>query len=81
MSKDTHPQEIVAYKPAMALWDVRECAAYLGISTDSLYDLLRRDQIPYLRLLGPTGHARFVPSVIEEWAAKRSMENYKEGAP
>ena len=62
-SEDTH------------LWDIKECANYLGLTVNRVRTLVRDNHIPWTTLNG-TYRPRFVPSLIRRWAVDSSLENY-----
>lgn len=51
---------------------VKEAATYLGLSSDTVYDMVREDKIPHLRL----GRKNlFLPEVLECWLLEQGSEN------
>jgi excisionase family DNA binding protein len=64
----TQPQQPVE-KPAQAtpLMTVQELAKYLNVTKSTIYKMVTKKQIPFVRL-GPKGRAlRFKREIIEQW--------------
>ncbi|RKQ30017.1 helix-turn-helix domain-containing protein [Oceanobacillus halophilus] len=43
---------------------VKETAAFLGVHTDTVYDLVKENKIPHLRI---RSKILFLPEVLEDW--------------
>lgn len=54
---------------------VKQCAALLSYSTDQIYRLVSKSQIPYYRL---SGQLRFRKSEVLEWAFKNRKRTKEE---
>ena len=50
-------------------WNVKECAAFLGCSTGTVYTLAQNGQIPCQRV-GQKPY-RFHPGAVADWLAKK----------
>ncbi|MDN9012795.1 helix-turn-helix domain-containing protein [Brevibacillus laterosporus] len=55
---------------------VSELATYLGVSTDTIYRVVQRKQIPNTRV---RGRIFFRKEVIDEWMRKSEEESYQVG--
>ncbi|AUM66351.1 DNA-binding protein [Brevibacillus laterosporus] len=55
---------------------VSEIATYLGVSTDTIYTMVRKKQIPNTRV---RGRILFRKEVIDEWMRKSEEESYQVG--
>ncbi|MCR8986040.1 helix-turn-helix domain-containing protein [Brevibacillus laterosporus] len=55
---------------------VSELATYLGVSTDTIYRMVRKKQIPNTRV---RGRIFFRKKVIDEWMRKSEEESYQVG--
>jgi excisionase family DNA binding protein len=62
------PSSLPANRPHEVM-DLRECAAYLGISADALYKYAIADAIPAFKL---GNRWRFKLSLIDEWMEAKS---------
>ncbi|MBP2076858.1 helix-turn-helix domain-containing protein [Oceanobacillus polygoni] len=47
---------------------VKEVAAFLGVHSDTIYDLVRDQEIPHFRI---RRRILFLPEVIENWIQER----------
>ena len=48
---------------------VKEIAVYLGLHTDTIYDMVRDDKIPHIRI---GRKIFFLPEVIENWIMEKA---------
>ncbi|MBG9786614.1 helix-turn-helix domain-containing protein [Brevibacillus laterosporus] len=55
---------------------VSELATYLGVSTDTIYTMVRKKQIPNTRV---RERILFRKEVIDEWMRKSEEESYQVG--
>lgn len=53
-------------------WTAREAAEYLNVSTWRLYELVRMNAIPHIRLGGR--QLRFDPIALREWARAQTSK-------
>ena len=53
------------------LWAIQDAAQFLGCSTKTVRELVRREGLPCLRL---RSRLRFVPSDVLQWARRRGTE-------
>jgi excisionase family DNA binding protein len=63
---------------APVLLSVRDAAARLGFTLDRVYRLVRKKQIPHLRIpgRGVTGEEIFFsPAALDVWQAQRTVED------
>ena len=60
------------------LWMVDEVARYLRCSSDAVYRMVERQEIPHTRIFKRKG-LRFRPEEIEEWLGSQKGTNAKEG--
>ncbi len=49
----------------------KEACRLLQVSRSWLYDACRRGVVPHVRLGGPDGPLRFVPSELDEWITEQ----------
>jgi excisionase family DNA binding protein len=61
--------------PEKEVYSVAELAAKLGVSDDCLYIMVRRKQIPHIRLLS---RILFRKEVIDEWMVEQETKNYRQ---
>lgn len=66
LSSMSRPAPVVVQEAEEVL-TVKQCAALLGYSTDQIYRLVSKSEIPYYRL---SGQLRFRKSEVLEWAFK-----------
>ena len=59
------------------LLSVKEATSYLGVSPCTIYRLVERGEIPFIRL--PVGSIRFSPKIIENWLEKRTKKDSYNG--
>jgi excisionase family DNA binding protein len=64
--------EGIAFAPDDLPFTVREAAAYLGVSVQSVYLWVERKQIPHLRVMGR--NIRFLKSDLEPFRATFKQE-------
>jgi excisionase family DNA binding protein len=66
------------HSPGKQLWLVDDVAQYLRISTDAVYRMVERSEIPHTRIFKRRG-LRFHPDEIEKWARlDRNVETLKD---
>ena len=65
------PPDIALGREALPL-NVREAAAYLGVSVQTVYLWVERKQIPHLRVMGR--NIRFLKSELEPFRAQFKQE-------
>jgi len=66
------------HSPQTQLWMVDDVAQYLRISTDAVYRMVERSEIPHTRIFKRRG-LRFHPDEIEKWVRlDRSVETLKD---
>jgi len=56
------------------LWGVAEVAAYLGVHPQTVREMARKRQIPFIKLGGRTAAYRFRPASIEAWLDKQEKK-------
>lgn len=49
---------------------VKEVASFLGVHSDTIYDLVRDQEIPHFRI---RSRILFLPEVIEKWIQERGV--------
>jgi excisionase family DNA binding protein len=64
---DKQPDDTSRQSPQQQLWLVADVAQYLRCSTDAVYRMVERSEIPCRRLFKRKG-LRFHPEEIERWA-------------
>ncbi len=64
---DKQPDDTRGHAPRAPLWLVDDVAQYLRCSTDAVYRMVERSEIPHTRIFKRKG-LRFHPEEIEEWA-------------
>jgi excisionase family DNA binding protein len=69
-SKKDVEQEIKNGQTADAVFSVRELALFLGVSTDSVYTMVREQQIPYFRV---RRRILFYRNAIEKWVERNEQ--------
>jgi excisionase family DNA binding protein len=70
-SKEEEVQEVREEKSVSPVLSVRELADFLGVSTDSVYTMVREKQIPYFRV---RRRILFHRSSVEQWCKKNEEE-------
>ena len=76
LGSETPPD--IAFAPEELPLTVREAAAYLGVSAQTVYLWVERKQIPHLRVMGR--NIRFLKSELEPFRArfKQELENWQD---
>ena len=75
---NNEPHNTCGRAPQGELWLVADVAKYLRISTDAVYRLVERSEIPHTRIFKRKG-LRFRPEEIEKWVRlDRSVETLKD---
>jgi excisionase family DNA binding protein len=54
--------------PAEQLWTVRDAAAFLRIGRNAVYEMVKRDEVPNVRV---GSRVRFVPSELRAWLGRQ----------
>jgi excisionase family DNA binding protein len=76
--KDSQIDKIGRHAPRRELWLVDDVARYLRCSTDAVYRMVERAEIPHTRIFKRKG-LRFRPEEIEKWVRlNRSVETLKD---
>ena len=54
--------------PAEQLWTVRECAAFLRLGRNAIYEMAERGELPSFRI---GSRVRFVPAEVRAWVERQ----------
>ena len=71
---DNQPDDTSRHAPKIQLWLVADVADYLRCSTDAVYRMVERSEIPHRRIFKRKG-LRFHPQEIERWARAADTED------
>ena len=54
--------------PAEHLWTVRDAAAFLRIGRNAVYEMVKRDEVPNVRV---GSRVRFIPGELRAWLGRQ----------